>query len=225
MSLKPIALAALTLSLGLAGAASATTVVEWDLQGTPGNQVTTAGAAGQAGVSALDLARGAGLSATAAANAFSSAGWTGQATDFYSFGFSVADGFFAQLDALYIGTRSSGTGPGTLGLYWSGDTFAAPLTTFTQSGTAFLNSVVDLSALPALTGTVEFRLVQIGTGSAGGGTTSAAGTFRTTGYFEGGNFDRNMQFTGTVSAIPEPGTWALLLAGVATVGFVARRRG
>lgn len=32
-------------------------------------------------------------------------------------------------------------------------------------------------------------------------------------------------FSLSVTAVPEPGTWALLLAGLATVGFVARRRG
>jgi hypothetical protein len=171
------------------------------------------------------LARGAGLNATAAANSFSSAGWNGAATDYYSFGFSLDADFFADLDSLYIGTRSSNTGPGTLGLYWSGDGFSTALTTLSQPGSGFLNSIVDLSALPDLTGDVEFRLVQIGTTSANGGTTSNTGTFRVTGYFENASFDRNLQFTGTVSVIPEPGTVALLLAGLATVGFVARRRG
>lgn len=223
--MTPIHAAVLALSFSLSGAASATTLVQWDLQGTPGNQATTAGAAGQEGVTAADLMRGATLNATTAGNSFSSSGWTGETGDFYSFGFTLDDGFTADLDALYIGTRSSGTGPGSLGLYWSGDGYTNALTTFTQSGTSFLNSIVDLSALPELSGAVEFRLVQIGTTSAGGGTTSAAGTFRTTAYFGTGGFDRNMQLTGTVSAIPEPGTVALLLAGLGVVGFVARRRG
>ncbi len=223
--MPPIHTAVLALAFGLSGTAGAATIVEWNLQNTPGNQATTAGTASQESVMAGDLARGAGLNATGAANSFSSSGWNGAATDYFSFGFSLDDGFFANLDSLYIGTRSSGTGPGTLGLFWNGDDFSTALTTFSQSTNTFVNSIVDLGALPDLTGDVEFRLVQIGTTSANGGTTATGGTFRVTGYFQGGTFDRNMQFTGTVSAIPEPGTVALLLAGLATVGFVARRRG
>jgi hypothetical protein len=222
--MTPFQTTALAFALALSGTAGATTIVEWDVQGAPGNQAVTTGVAGQAGVQAVDLARGAGLTSTAAANSFSSAGWTSEATDYYSFGFSIEAGFIADLESLYIGTRSSNTGPGSLGLYWSGDGYTTALTTFTQTGTAFLNSIVDLSALPDVTGAVEFRLVQIGTTSANGGTTASGGTFRTTGYFDAVGFDRNMQITGAVTAVPEPGTIALLLAGLATVGFVARRR-
>ncbi len=223
MSYAPTAV--LALALALSGTAGAATIVEWSLEGAPGNQATTAGQTALTGVVAGDLARGAGLNATGAANSFSSSGWTGQATDYYSFGFSLDAGTTVDLESLYIGTRSSGTGPGVVGLYWSGDNYLNSLTVFTQGSGTFLNSVVDLSSLPELSGNVEFRLVQFGTTSAGGGTTASGGTFRTTGYFTPAGFDRNMQITGTVSVVPEPGTIALLLAGLATVGFVARRRG
>ncbi|MCU0922668.1 MAG: hypothetical protein MUF16_20500, partial [Burkholderiaceae bacterium] len=106
-----------------------------------------------------------------------------------------------------IDGRSSATGPGTIGLYYSGDGVTAALATFNQApGANFVNSVVDLDSLPGLAGTVEFRLRQVGTTAANGGSTGANGTFRLTGYFESGVFERSAQFTGSVTAIPEPAT-------------------
>ena len=92
-------------------------------------------------------------------------------------------------------------------------------------GSNFVDSVVDLSALRELAGEVEFRLLQVGTVAANGGSTARAGTFRVTSYFAAGSFDRNMQFTGTVSAISEPGTYSMAFAGLAPIGFMAALRG
>lgn len=202
---------------GAALAAQADVIAEWDLLGTPGDQASTTGTAA-AHVSAIDLTRGAGLGVSAAGNSFSSVGWNNEAGDYMSFGFNVEAGYSVDLASLYIGTRSSGTGPGMLGLYYSGDGFSSALTTFTQSGTAFLNSIVNLSSLTGLMGSVEFRIYQIGTVSAGGGVTGTSGTFRLTAYFENGQFSRNLGFEGTVS--PAPAALSLLGLG----GLVASRR-
>jgi hypothetical protein len=212
-------------ALGLSAPAQAVTIVEWNLAGAPGNQASTPALTAAANVTGGDLARGAGLTGSAAGNSISASGWTGQPTDYFSLSFTVAAGYTVDLSSLFIGTRSSGTGPGTMGLFYSGDAYTTTLATFDQTpGSNFVNTIVDLSALPDLTGNVEFRVAQIGTASAGGGSTSSAGTFRIAGYFEAGSFVSNTAFTGTVAVVPEPGSLAMLMAGLAAVGFVARRR-
>jgi hypothetical protein len=212
-----VTLAALAAVAGSASAA--VTVSQWDLLGAPGDQAFTLGSAA-ANVTANNLTRGTGLLANTGGNSLNSAGWTQQSTDFVSFGFNVAPGFSVDLDTLYIGSRSSNTGPGSLGLFYSGDGFSTNLFTLTQVGTTNSNNAINLASLPNLTGNVEFRLVQLGNVAAGGGSTSAAGTFRVTAYFVAGQFDRNLQFTGTV--IPAPASLALI--GLAGLTAGRRRR-
>lgn len=220
------ALTGALIALGMTINAHASSIItNYDLTGQAGNQVFTAPNTVADNVTGSNLARGAGLTANTGANSINSTGWTGQATDYYSFGFTVAGGYSVNLDQLFIGTRSSNTGPGTLGLFYSGDNFSSSLFTFNQNAANNLNSIVDLSALTGLTGAVEFRIEQIGTNAANGGTTSAAGTFRITDYFVGSTESSNFGFTGTVVApasVPLPG--AFWLFGSAMAGLIARKR-
>ncbi|MDX2114320.1 MAG: hypothetical protein SFZ24_01695 [Planctomycetota bacterium] len=202
----------------LASAANAQ-IASWVLLGQPGTQASVTGV-GSPNVTANALTRGAGLTGNAGANSLNTAGWNDLgANDFISLGFTAAAGFQVDLGSLYIGTRSSGTGPANLGLFYSGDGFSTNLFTFSQPDSTFVNSVIDLSSLPNLSGNTEFRIRALNNVSANGGSISSAGTFRITAYFVGGQFDRDVQFTGTV--IPTPG--ALALAGIGGL-FVARRR-
>jgi hypothetical protein len=219
LTLLPAALLAVSLSTP----ASADVVVDWNLTGLSGTETSLAANSAAAGVTGSALTEGATLTANAGADSMNAKGWNGEANDYFSFGFSVADGYSVDLGSLVIGSKSSGSGPASMGLYYSGDNFASVLHTFTENGTDFSNDIVDLSALSHLTGSVEFRLAQVGTTAANGGTTSGAGTFRIAEYANGAN-TTNLQLNGTVAVVPEAGNHALMLAGLGLVGFMARRR-
>lgn len=208
----------------LFGAASgrADIIVQYDLDGEPGDQEFSAPATENAGISGLNMARGPGISPSSAGDSFSSNGWDDIASDeFMSFGFSVDPLSLASLENLQITTRSSNTGPGNLGLFHSGDGFTTSLHTFTQSGSDFLDSTVDLSSLSNLTGTQEFRIYALNDTSANGGTISAAGTFRIANFDEGGGAG-GVTFNGTVSAVPEPSSFSVF--GLAVLGGLTLRR-
>lgn len=208
-----------------AGECQAEFVVAYDLAGEPGNQESTAPGETAANVTGLHVTRGPGLGATSAGNSISSNGWnTLDATrDYFSFGFTVDPGYFATLDQLRIGTRSSNTGPGQLGLFFSGDGFTTNLFTFAQNGTSFLNSEVDLSSLSNVTGDAEFRIIALDDTRADGTTgITSTGTFRITNLFGPDGDTGSFGITGTVTAVPEPSSMALL--GLVAVGGVVLRR-
>lgn len=152
---------------------------------------------------------------------------TQRATDYLSFGFTVASGFSVNLSSLQIGTRSEGGAPGVLALRSSVDGFGSNHFVFDQAATndsewgqdaGFIFSVIDLSALTNLTGAVELRIYQAGDSAANGGVQDPATHFRLGNYFLNGVDQGDMSFSGTV--IPAPGAIALLGLG----GLVGARR-
>jgi len=202
-----------------AGAASAQSVVEWDVFGTPGTQVTQPATFSAANISGDDVTRF-GNNPSAGGNSISGNNWS--VGSYFAFGFSIDAGYQADLDTLFIGTRSSNTGPGFLGLYSSLDGFSSPLFNFVQPGADFMNHAIDLSGLGTLTGDIEFRVVVENNVSANGGTLASTGAFRITNYFVDGSFAENFGITGAVSLIPTPGSAALI--GLAGLAAVRRRR-
>ena len=220
--------AVLALSLGLATSADASLVAGWNLALAPGGASTYAATAAAGGVTGTALTRGVGLG-TVNANAgnFAASGWNQQASDYLSFGFTVASGSSVNLSSLQIGTRSEGGAPGTLALRSSVDGFGSDLFIFDQAsttsnewgpGAGFIFSVIDLSAMANLTGTVEFRIYQVGNTAANGGVMDPNRHFRLTNYFWGGVDQGNVSFSGSV--VPAPGALALLGLG----GLVGARR-
>jgi MYXO-CTERM domain-containing protein len=204
------------------GAAEAALVkiANWNMGGLTGSEATAAGTG--SGVTALNAIRGPGLTGSAASNSMSATGWTGQATDYFSFGFTVGSGDSVNLSSLSIGTRASGSGPGTMGLFYSVNNYSSALATITQGSGTFVNSVIDLTSLQGLTGTVEFRLMAVGTNSANGGTTGSSGTLRMTNFFTGSPSVDQGGFFFTGEVVPAPGAMALL--GVAGLLGARRRR-
>lgn len=212
------ALAALVAVAGSA-AASNEVITSWVNFGQPGNQGSSAVGTQAANVVGNVLTRGSGLTPSAAGNSLSASGWQfSDANDYFTFGFTVDAGYSVDLSQLWLGSRSSGTGPGLLGLFYSGDGFSTSLHTFNQApGSNFVNSIIDLSSLTGLTGTVEFRIQMIQDVSASGGAVGSAGTFRVGDHFDGANFTE-MRFVGKV--VPAPASIALVGLG----GLVATRR-
>jgi len=196
-------------------------IVEYNLAGQPGDQAFNSPSTLGPNVSGINLTRSAGLSPSAAANSMSSSTWAvGQ---YYSFGFNVDAGYFANLESLEIGTRASNTGPKFLDLYYSGDSFANSLASIEHFGTDFANSTIDLTGLTGLTGSVEFRLVMPNTTSANGGTVGNAGTMRITNLFDVDGDTGGFRVNGSISAIPEPAS-AALLGAIGLTGMAFRRR-
>jgi hypothetical protein len=224
-----ISLASLLLLVGTAFSQAAT-IVSYNLQGAAGNQASQAPAVSAAFTTGVNLTRGAGLVGSAASNSFSASGWESAvaaptSTEYFEFGFNVDPGYVVDVSELYVGTRSSGTGPGTIGLFSSVDSFAAPIATWAAGNATFVNQIVNLSALPDLAGNVRFRLYEVGNSAANGsGATSNAGTFRVTAYFANGVFDRDFQIVGTVNAIPEASSVVLVMTGMLGLAGVAQIR-
>jgi hypothetical protein len=186
------------------------TISAWDTTGNvsspaPADQPATASALN---VTGLTMVRGPDLSASGLSNAFSSSGWNSTSGgEYFSFGFTVAAGYSVDLAQLIIATRSSATGPKNIGVFYSGDGYNSPLASFVQPSASWLNSIVDISALTGLTGTVEFRLRKLSETAANEGSIASGGTFAVGSHFANSTFTPT-RFTGTV--IPEPASLGLL---------------
>lgn len=213
----------LAMSFLVAGNAGAAVIAGWDMAGADGALTSYGGYSDVTEVTAADMVMGDGLSAYDAYNAFNTTGWADSDDgDYIEIGFTVADGYAATLDELWIGTRSSNTGPGTIGVYTSLDDYTDPIFTITQDGTAYSNSIIDISDL-VITGEFYVRLYEIDDTQADGeGDTYDGGTFRISDYYDSGEYT-DVQFTGTISTVPVPGAVWLLGSGL-LAAFGARRK-
>ena len=211
--------------LFLAGTAQADLISEWDMSGLVGTEVSQSVKSTAVNITGYDIVRGAGLlTSYTGSDSLNSNGWDEtNSDDYFELGFNVADGFSAYIDELWVGARSSNTGPGTMGVYTSLDDYGSAVSSFTLPGGSGSSSYVylclNLSSLGAITGDFYIRFYEIGNTQADGvGDTASGGTFRIT----NNNTSSNVQITGAVSAVPVPGALWLMITGI--LGFAGYKR-
>ena len=208
-------------ALLFAGApAHAVTIASWTFE-------TTSPAS--AGPFAAEAGSGSASGFHAGAATFSSPAGNGSARSFSANTWAVGDYFQFSVSTLGLtgitiawDQTGSNTGPRDFQLAYSIDNGSS----FTNVASYSVINATWSSTVPVATtsfsyavagaanaASVLFRLADAGTASINGGTVAAAGT---------GRVD-NVLISG-VSAVPEPQTWALMLAGVALMGVTIRRR-
>jgi len=212
----------------LALPAHAVTVVQWDFENAPADLsnstvspsvAASLGTGTASGVHASAATDWTTPSGNGSANSLSANTWA--IGDYYQFSFSTTGYVDMTLSFDQIG---SSTGPRDFTLAYStdGSTFTN-VASYSLTGAPAWSAGTpqpvhtysfDLSAVTALDNqaTVLVRLVDASTVAIGGGVVQTGGT---------GRVDN---FTVMLSPVPEPGAAAMLLAGLAGVGFVARRR-
>lgn len=208
--------------------AHAAVVVQWDFEtaAEPAASTSWTGIAASTGSgSASGVHAGSATWSTPVGNgsANSASANTWVVGDYWQFNFSTSG--YTGL-ALSFDQTSSGTGPRDFTLAYStnGASFTnfanyqvlpntAPAWTGATYAPAY-NLTLNLSGVTALDNqaSVFVRLFNASSVSASGGTVASTGT------------NRIDNFTVNLTPIPEPGTYALLLAGLAVIGFVASRR-
>lgn len=192
----------------------AETIVDWQLFGQQGNEVSVAPNSSATGVTGHSMSRGPGLTAVARLDSFSAAGWEGpgetgptpaertdyvlNSDEYIGFGFTVDAGSVVTLDTLRLTFTGTATGPANLMVVYLGDGTITPQVfgilgvtpNFAYSQEMPVGGVVDYlityQPLPTeFTGVNEFRILELGNNNASGtGDTTEDGAFRLFDWYE-----------------------------------------
>jgi hypothetical protein len=198
--------------LVLASQAGAATIVAYDGANSP---TTAAASEWLAGVTPLDLSRGAGLGA-GSGGTFNSSGWTDEATDYVEWGWSASQPIdLTDLDLRY---DRSASGPAVVDIQLSvnGGAFTSIFNdpSVDEAGEDVLD--IDLTAYTGVTSAM-FRLF-------GTGASSGTGTFDLE-PLTGVTPAAAIMVAGLAAPVPEPSTQSLaLLAGLGLLIAGRRRR-
>jgi hypothetical protein len=198
-------------ALGLFSTAAQAQIATYSFTGATGSEATFAVDAQPINVAFGPMSRGAGLTASAATNAFAAAGWTLMgldATDYFAFTVQPSTGFRMRLDSLVLDERRSNTGIRDWAVRSSLDNFTANLATVNipDNDLTRTNSKVTLpTSFAALTTQVEFRIY-------GYNAEAVAGSWRIDNVRTYGTVTsltlstRNAAAANTVSVFPNPTT-------------------
>ncbi|RXK84339.1 PEP-CTERM sorting domain-containing protein [Chlorobaculum sp. 24CR] len=144
-------------------------------------------------ISATGIGQGSGISGKIGDDRYNASGWSDvfNADDYFTFTLDANAGYRINIDSFEYHAQRSSTGPTSFAFRSSIDGFTTNIGSPTATGTT-----IDLTAsqFQHLTDPIEFRLY---------GYNSGVGTFSVNDY----------TFNGTVEAVPEPGTLALVGVG------------
>ncbi len=224
-SLSVLAAASL-LSFG----AQAVVVTQWNFNSATGTLAasTGAGTASIVGPTSSSFAGGGEVAGTVNDKAWQTAGYALQGTENMQRGvqFNISTLGFEDIIFSYD-NRLSATASANVMVQYSldGQSFTNAQLVTSPTALVFAHNVIDLSAVSAIDNqaSVTLRIVsafnpstnQYATAATAGGTYGQGGSMR---------YDLVTVEGSAVVAVPEPSTYAMLLAGLGAVGFVARRR-
>jgi hypothetical protein len=235
--------------LSLADTVEAALIVSWDTTGNAGTEASEAVAASDPLITGLPITRSAGLVGNAGGNSLNANSWNTAATadpkddtEYFQLGFTIPVGYQVSLTKLRMASQVSGTGPGSMGVYYSLDGFATTptlLSTITGYTAATLKSSdIDFSSLgviaaPVSAITLTVRFIQIGNVAQNGGATAAAGTWRIAEFVTAVGppaVTENINFDGSISliplppsAVPLPGSALVFMLGATLVGAARKK--
>lgn len=143
---------------------------------------------------------------------FTSSYWRTSDSNYYEVTITPSAGYQVTLSSFDFYYLSTSSGPDSSALKFSDDSFNSTLASYVLTKAVSTPAASDWrSASQSITATftssTTFRLYATGA-------SSSAGAFRID----------DVQFIGTVTAVPEPSTYAAILGGVALVGVMVLRR-
>lgn len=203
-------------------------LITWNTVGNLGTETSQPSATNDAGVLATSLTLGAGVTPAANGNRFGGSNWfdTGDTNpttfsesfagdDYIQFIVTPTAGNSISLTSLSFVWDFSGTGPKSLTARSSIDGFSNDIGGVQNltASTSALRSIT-FSGLTNITTAVTIRLYGWG----------ATGTGGTGGFDSNGAVAPNVLLYGSVTAIPEPSTYAALFGALALAGVVVHRR-